>query len=75
MRAEAIDFNNSTDAKVVFLCHQGIFSIDPETGTITVMDQLDREEQNTFTLVLEAWDNYKFGYAAGESRNAFHQVT
>ena len=39
------------------------------------MDRLDREEQHSYTLVLEAWDNYKFGYMAGESRNAFQQVT
>jgi cadherin 23 len=54
---------------------QGLFSIDPESGSIIVMDRLDREEQQSYTLVLEAWDNYKFGYAAGESRNAFQQVT
>ena len=40
-----------------------------------VTDHLDREEQQQYTLIVEAWDNYKFGYAAGESRNAFQQVT
>jgi cadherin 23 len=54
---------------------QRLFSIDPESGAIIVMDRLDKEEQQSYTLVLEAWDNYKFGYAAGESRNAFQQVT
>ena len=49
---------------------QGLFSIDPESDR-----DLDREEQQSYTLVLEAWDNYKFGYATGESRNAFQQVT
>ena len=58
-----------------FALLQGLFSIDPESGAIIVMDRLDREEQQSYTLVLEAWDNYKFGYAAGESRNAFQQVT
>lgn len=40
-----------------------------------VTELLDREEQQSYTLILEAWDNYRVGYAAGESRNAFQQVT
>ena len=54
---------------------KGRFSIDPESGAIMVTDHLDREEQQQYTLIVEAWDNYKFGYAAGESRNAFQQLT
>ena len=37
-------------------------------------DKLNREEQNTYMLIIEAWDNYQFGYASGESRNAFKQI-
>ena len=54
---------------------QGRFSVDPETGAIVVTERLDREEQESYTLILEAWDNYRVGYSAGESRNAFQQVT
>ncbi|XP_057365539.1 cadherin-23-like isoform X1 [Daphnia carinata] len=54
---------------------KGRFSVDPETGVIMVTEPLDREEQQSYTLILEAWDNYRVGYSAGESRNAFQQVT
>jgi hypothetical protein len=39
-----------------------------------VSDKLNREEQSTYMLIIEAWDNYQFGYASGESRNAFKQI-
>ena len=67
--------------KVISCClvfryqQQGMFSVDPEKGSIIVSGTLDREEQQAYTLIVEAWDNYKYGYAAGESRNAFQQVT
>ncbi|KAK8372146.1 hypothetical protein O3P69_017368, partial [Scylla paramamosain] len=48
--------------------------IDPDTGVITVASALNREERSTFNLLIEAWDNYQFGYATGESRNAFMQL-
>ncbi|XP_063360334.1 cadherin-23 [Cydia amplana] len=53
---------------------QGKFLINAETGAVTVSDWLDRETRASFTLVVEAWDNYQFGYLSGESRNAFKQI-
>jgi len=53
---------------------QGTFAIHPETGSLTVADILDWESRHNYVLVIEAWDNYQFGYTAGESRNAFKQI-
>lgn len=53
---------------------QGKFSIDPDTGLLVVADFLDREKQDSYMIVIEAWDNYQFGYLSGESRNAFKQI-
>ncbi|XP_063377540.1 cadherin-23 [Cydia fagiglandana] len=53
---------------------QGKFLIKAETGAVTVSDWLDRETRASYTLVVEAWDNYQFGYLSGESRNAFKQI-
>ncbi|CAH0391322.1 unnamed protein product [Bemisia tabaci] len=52
----------------------GKFAIDPNTGILTVADKLDREQTSSYNLIVEAWDNYQFGYASGESRNAFKQL-
>ncbi|XP_063244010.1 cadherin-23 [Bacillus rossius redtenbacheri] len=53
---------------------QGKFQIHPSTGVLNVSDVLNREEQSSYMLIIEAWDNYQFGYASGESRNAFKQI-
>ncbi|XP_060803722.1 cadherin-23 [Amyelois transitella] len=53
---------------------QGKFLINPETGALTVAEFLDRETQPVYNLVVEAWDNYQFGFLSGESRNAFKQI-
>lgn len=53
---------------------QGTFAIHSETGSLTVADVLDWEIRHSYVLVIEAWDNYQFGYTAGESRNAFKQI-
>lgn len=53
---------------------QGTFAIHPETGALTVSDLIDWEDKQNYVLVIEAWDNYQFGYTAGESRNAFKQI-
>ncbi|KAK1135246.1 hypothetical protein K0M31_008017 [Melipona bicolor] len=53
---------------------QGTFAIHPETGALTVADLIDWEDKQNYVLVIEAWDNYQFGYTAGESRNAFKQI-
>ncbi|OAD57365.1 Cadherin-23 [Eufriesea mexicana] len=52
----------------------GTFAIHPETGALTVADSIDWEVKQIYVLVIEAWDNYQFGYTAGESRNAFKQI-
>jgi hypothetical protein len=53
---------------------QGKFVMDADSGALTVAAELNREDQSYFTLVIEAWDNYQFGFAAGESRNVFKQI-
>lgn len=53
---------------------QGTFAIHPESGALTVADSIDWEAKQSYVLVIEAWDNYQFGYTAGESRNAFKQI-
>ena len=35
---------------------------------------LDREVQDKYTLIVQAYDNYHFGFTTGESRNSFAQV-
>ena len=37
------------------------FKIHPDTGELTVQDNLDREEQATYNLIVQAYDNYQFG--------------
>lgn len=54
---------------------QGKFQINSETGVLNVTDQLNREETSSYMLIVQAWDNYQFGYASGESRNAFKQIS
>ena len=39
-----------------------------------MLSELDREQQSAYTLIIEVWDNYQFGFTAGESRNAFKQI-
>ncbi|XP_039274949.1 cadherin-23, partial [Nilaparvata lugens] len=74
----AFELNPSTDdlSEIVKRLHgsQGKFQINPETGVLNISDRLNREEQSAYMLVIEAWDNYQFGYASGESRNAFKQI-
>lgn len=53
---------------------KGKFTIDINSGVLKVADILDREQINTYNLIVEAWDNYQFGYISGESRNAFKQI-
>lgn len=64
--------------KITFLIDrissQGKFSIDADTGVLVVADIIDREVKDSYMVVIEAWDNYQFGYLSGESRNAFKQI-
>lgn len=75
---QAADADSGDFGKITFLMDrissQGKFTIDADTGVLTVADQIDREAKNSYNLVIEAWDNYQFGFLAGESRNAFKQV-
>ncbi|KAM8704917.1 hypothetical protein ACLKA7_009385 [Drosophila subpalustris] len=75
---QAADADSGDFGKITFLMDrissQGKFTIDADTGVLTVADKLDRETKNSYNLVIEAWDNYQFGFLAGESRNAFKQV-
>lgn len=76
---EARDADSGDFGKITYLLDrlssQGKFSIDPDTGMLTVNDNLDRETVDYYSLIVEAWDNYQYGYASGESRNAFKQIT
>lgn len=74
---EAMDADSSDYGKITFLIDrlsaQGKFAIDPETGVLRVIDNIDREKKSSYIIVIEIWDNYQFGAASGESRNAFKQ--
>ncbi|KAG6445752.1 hypothetical protein O3G_MSEX004072 [Manduca sexta] len=74
----AKDADSGEYGKVTYLLDrmstQGKFLVNADTGALTVADWLDRETQATYNLVIEAWDNYQFGYLSGESRNAFKQI-
>ena len=37
------------------------FKIHPETGELTVEENLDREEQASYNLIVQAYDNYQYG--------------
>lgn len=37
-------------------------------------EALDREKTDSYNLIVQAWDNYQYGFSTGESRNAFKQV-
>ncbi|KAG7212887.1 hypothetical protein KM043_002239 [Ampulex compressa] len=75
---QARDPDSGDYGKITYLLDrmssQGTFAIHPETGALTVADELDWETKQNYVLVIEAWDNYQFGYTAGESRNAFKQI-
>lgn len=78
VRLEAKDADSGEFGKITYLLDRlssnGKFQINPETGVLTVAEPLDREKQTSYLLVIEAWDNYHFGYSNGESRNAFKQI-
>ncbi|XP_011144581.1 cadherin-23 [Harpegnathos saltator] len=75
---QARDPDSGDYGKITYLLDrmssQGTFAIHPETGSLTVADVLDWETKHSYVLVIEAWDNYQFGYTAGESRNAFKRI-
>ncbi|KRT78307.1 Cadherin, partial [Oryctes borbonicus] len=53
---------------------EGKFNLEPNTGILKVAEELDRETKQTYLLVVEAWDNYQYGFSSGESRNAFKHI-
>ncbi|KAK0092521.1 hypothetical protein PV326_001229 [Microctonus aethiopoides] len=75
---EARDPDSGDYGKITYLLDrmssQGNFAIHPETGALTITDTIDWELKSSYILIIEAWDNYQFGYTAGESRNAFKQL-
>ncbi len=77
-RVEAKDADSGGFGKITYLLDRtssnGKFSVDPDTGKISVAEPLDREEQASYALVIQAFDNFRYGYATGESRNAFKQI-
>ncbi|XP_042895459.1 cadherin-23 isoform X2 [Parasteatoda tepidariorum] len=76
---QATDADVGEYGKITYLLDtsstQGRFKINKETGSITVASPLDREDKDVYTLVVQAWDNYDYGFATGESRKAFKQIT
>lgn len=77
-RLEARDSDSGEFGKITYLLDRisslGKFSLDPDTGVLTVEEELDREAKHSYLLVVEAWDNYQYGYSNGESRNAFKHI-
>lgn len=74
---EARDQDSGDFGKITFLIDRisshGKFSIDADTGVLSVADTVDREVKGSYMIVIEIWDNYQFGYLSGESRNTFKQ--
>ncbi|XP_050299893.1 cadherin-23 isoform X2 [Anthonomus grandis grandis] len=50
------------------------FSIESDTGILRVAEYLDREEKENYFLIIEAWDNYQYGFNNGDSRNSFKHL-
>lgn len=75
---EALDADSGEFGKITYLLDrissQGKFSLDADTGILKVADKIDREEKSHYLLVIEAWDNYQYGFNNGESRNAFKHI-
>ncbi|RWS28589.1 cadherin-23-like protein [Leptotrombidium deliense] len=76
---EAKDEDSGDFGKVTYLLDasssQAKFKIDRETGAIIIADKLDREEIDSYNLLIQAVDNYEYGYITGESRKTFKQIT
>ena len=74
---EAKDNDSGDFGKITFLIDRisshGKFSIDADTGVLSVAATIDREIKSSYMIVIEIWDNYQFGFLSGESRNTFKQ--
>ena len=78
-KIQAQDADDGEYGKVTYFLDRrsalGKFTIHPDSGELSVAEPLDREEENTYNLIVQAYDNYQFGFTTGESRNAFAQIT
>ncbi|XP_076254709.1 cadherin 88C [Rhynchophorus ferrugineus] len=74
----ASDADSGEYGKITFildrLSSQGKFAIDSDNGDLRIARSLDREEKENYMLIIEAWDNYQYGFNARESRNAFKHL-
>ncbi|KAH7637786.1 cadherin-23-like protein [Dermatophagoides farinae] len=79
VRITASDADIGAFGKLTYLLDSssslGKFKIDRETGSIIVADHLDREQIPFYKLLVQAWDNYEYGFSTGESRKAFKTLT
>ncbi|KAJ8911026.1 hypothetical protein NQ315_016595 [Exocentrus adspersus] len=70
-KLEALDADSGEYGKITYLMDrlssEGKFSLDADTGILKVADKLDREEKANYLLVIEAWDNYQYGFNTGET--------
>lgn len=75
---EAQDADSGENGKITYLLDrlssQGKFSLDSDAGILKISDELDREDKASYLLIIEAWDNYQYGFNNGESRNAFKHI-
>ncbi|KAF2362742.1 Cadherin [Trinorchestia longiramus] len=78
LKMSATDADDGDFGLITFLLDpkssQGMFKIDPETGDLVVAQALNREVVDHYNLVVEAWDNYRYGSATGGSRSTFTQL-
>ena len=44
------------------------------TGEIRITSPLDREDKSSYNLLVQAYDNYRYGFTTGDSRNTFIQL-
>lgn len=75
---EARDSDSGDYGKITYLLDHisshGRFTIQPETGVLSIVNTIDWESKSSYIIIIEAWDHYQFGYTSGESRNAFKQI-
>jgi cadherin 23 len=79
-KLHAIDKDSGEFGKVTYFLDRnsaiGRFKIHPDTGELSIgSEPIDRENQDKFNLIIQAYDNYHFGFPTGESRNSFAQVS
>jgi cadherin 23 len=78
-RLVATDADSGEFGKVTYFLDRrsaslGKFRLDPATGELFVLGRLNREEEDAYVLIVEAYDNHQFGFSIGESRRSFAQV-